>query len=87
MFQWRCRQKQGSRSLLHASDNSANSANSANSDWESLGPMSKAAWSMFQSLFWLEKHYFWILQPKETSKLNPKSQKMRLDALIIFLIE
>ena len=29
---------------------------------------SKAAWSIFQSLFWLEKWYFCILHPKETYK-------------------
>ena len=33
---------------------------------------SKAAWSIFQSSFWLEQLDFWILQPKETYKLKPK---------------
>ena len=59
---------------------------------------SKTAWSIFQSLFWLEKQYFWTLQPTETLKMKPTNrvflmdgwklcQKMRLDALTIFLIE
>ena len=59
---------------------------------------SKAAWSICQSLLWLGKLYFWRFTSQrnikiETDKLSfllngwKLCQKMRLDALIIFLIE